>query len=435
MTNFTYSTAALDRLKASDNDVFTALMREEDRQSDGIELIPSENYCFPEVYALLGSVFNNKYSEGYPGRRYYGGQENTDTIETLARDRAKALFRAEHANVQPHSGCEMNEAVYFALLQPGDTILGMDLSHGGHLSHGHPVTNMAKIFKFVRYKSEQPSGKIDLEKVRAVALETKPKLIICGHSSYPREYDYAGFKKIADEVGALIMADVSHLGGLIAGGALKNPLDFGFDVVTTTTHKSLRGPRGGMILCKKIHAAAIDKSVFPGMQGGPHMHQVAALATTLKLAGTEEYKKYAFQVLANAKALAEALIAGGATLITGGTENHLIVIKTTEGFGISGDVAERALDHAGITLNKNVIPDDPNPPMKPSGIRLGTPAATARGMGEAEMKLLGDLMVRALRAHADPATLAKLREETYAICARFPVPGIIRDAKARSAAA
>lgn len=435
MTNFTYSTAALDRLKSSDIDVFNALMHEEERQSDGIELIPSENYCFPEVYALLGSVFNNKYSEGYPGRRYYGGQENTDVIENLARDRAKAIFRAEHANVQPHSGCEMNEAVYFALLQPGDVVLGMDLTHGGHLSHGHPVTNMAKIFKFVRYKSEIPSGAIDLEKLRKVALENKPKLIVCGHSSYPREYDYAAFKKIADEVGAMTMADVSHLGGLIAGNALKNPLDFGFDVMTTTTHKSLRGPRGGMILCKKQYASAIDKSVFPGMQGGPHMHQVAAVATTLKLVATEEYKAYTRQVLANAQALAKALIAGGASLITGGTENHLLVINTTVGFGITGDIAEKALDHAGITLNKNVIPDDPNPPMKPSGIRLGTPAATARGMGEGEMKQLGDIMVRALRAHADPAALAKLREETRAICNRFPVPGVVRDAKSRAAAA
>jgi glycine hydroxymethyltransferase len=435
MTNFTYSAAALDRLKNADADVFAALMHEEERQSDGIELIPSENYCFPEVYALLGSVFNNKYAEGYPGRRYYAGQENTDAIENLARDRAKALFRAEHANVQPHSGCEMNEAVYFALLQPGDTILGMDLSHGGHLSHGHPVTNMAKIFKFARYKSELPSGKIDLDKVRAVAREAKPKLIICGHSSYPREYDYAGFKKIADEVGAMAMADVSHLGGLIAAGALKNPLDAGFDVMTTTTHKSLRGPRGGMILCRKQHAAAIDKSVFPGMQGGPHMHQIAALATTLKLVGAEDYKAYAKQVLANAQALARVLVEGGAHLITGGTENHLIVMNTTLGFGITGDIAERALDHAGITLNKNVIPDDPNPPMKPSGIRFGTPAATARGMGEAEMKQLGDLMLRALRAANDAPALARLREETRAICARFPVPGILRGQKTSCSAA
>ena len=424
MTNFTYSAAALDRLQNSDIDIFNALMREELRQSEGIELIPSENYCFPEVYMLLGSVFNNKYAEGYPGRRYYGGQENTDRIETLARDRAKAVFRAGHANVQPLSGCPMNEAVYFALLQPGDVIMGMDLSHGGHLSHGHPITNMAKIFKFVRYRTEVPSGVIDLEKVRQIALEAKPKLIICGHSSYPKEYDYAGFRKIADEVGCLLMADVSHLGGIIAGGALKNPLDYGFDVVTTTTHKSLRGPRGGMILCKKQFASAIDKSVFPGMQGGPHMHQIAALATTLKLVQTDAYKAYAKQILVNAQALAAALLEGGAHLVTGGTENHLIVINTATGFGISGDIAERALDRVGITLNKNVIPDDPNPPMKPSGIRFGTPAATSRGMKEADMKQLADVMLQVLRAPADEELLLKLREEVRTLCKRFPVPGL-----------
>lgn len=424
MTNFTYSAAALDRLEKSDNEIFSALMREEIRQSEGIELIPSENYCFPEVYALLGSVFNNKYSEGYPGRRYYGGQENTDVVETLARERAKTVFRAEHANVQPLSGCPMNEAVYFALLQPGDTIMGMDLTHGGHLSHGHPVTNMSKIFKFVRYRTEVPSGVIDLEKVRQTALENKPKLIICGHSSYPREYDYAGFRKIADEVGALLMADISHLGGLVAGGALKNPLDYGFDVVTTTTHKSLRGPRGGMILCKKQHAAAVDKSVFPGMQGGPHMHQVAAMAVTLKLVQTDDYKAYAKQVLVNAQTLAKELMAGGAHLVTGGTENHLIVINTSTGFGITGNIAEAALDRVGITLNKNVIPDDPNPPMKPSGIRFGTPAATSRGMKESEMAFLADIMLQVLRAPNDEALLAKLREETRALCKRFPVPGL-----------
>ena len=424
MTNFTYSAAALDRLQAADSEIFNALMREETRQSEGIELIPSENYCFPEVYMLLGSVFNNKYSEGYPGRRYYGGQENTDMIENLARDRAKAVFRAEHANVQPLSGCAMNEAVSFGLLQPGDVILGMELSHGGHLSHGHPVTNMAKIFKYARYRTEIPSGVIDLEKVRQVALETKPKMIICGHSSYPREYDYAGFRRIADEVGALLMADVSHLGGLIAGGVLKNPLDFGFDVMTTTTHKSLRGPRGGMILCKKEHGAKIDKSVFPGMQGGPHMHQIAAIATTLKLVQTDSYKAYAQQVLTNAQTLAKALLAGGAHLVTGGTENHLIVINTSTGFGISGDIAERALDQVGITLNKNVIPDDPNPPMKPSGIRFGTPASTARGMGEAEMKQLATVMLQVLRAPTDEALLVKLHEEVRTMCKRFPVPGL-----------
>ncbi len=424
MTNFTYSQAALDRLQTSDAEIFDALMHEETRQSEGIELIPSENYCFPEVYALLGSVFNNKYSEGYPGRRYYGGQENTDRIENLARDRAKAVFRAEHANVQPLSGCAMNEAVDFALLNPGDMIMGMDLSHGGHLSHGHPVTNMAKIFKYTRYKSEVPSGVIDLDKVRAAALAAMPKMIICGHSSYPREYDYAGFRKIADEVGAYLMADVSHLGGLIAGGVLQNPLDFGFDVMTTTTHKSLRGPRGGMILCKKELGAKIDKSVFPGMQGGPHMHQIAAIATTLKLVQTDSYKAYAKQVLVNAQALAQALLAGGANLVTGGTENHLIVINTLAGFGISGDIAETALDKAGITLNKNVIPDDTAPPMKPSGIRFGTPAPTARGMGEAEMKAIAGMMLQILRAPTDETMLAKLREETRAMCKRFPVPGL-----------
>ncbi len=315
MTNFTYSTAALDQLKKSDREIFNALMHEETRQSDGIELIPSENYCFPEVYALLGSVFNNKYSEGYPGRRYYGGQENTDIIENLARDRAKALFRAEHANVQPLGGSAMNQAIYFGLLQPGDTILAMDLSHGGHLTHGSPMSHMSKVFNFVRYKTEQPSGKIDLNKVRDLAKQHKPKMIICGFSSYPRELDYAGFKKIADEVGALTFADVSHIGGLIAGGALENPMDVGFDVMSTTTHKSLRGPRGGMILCKKQHAAAIDKSVFPGLQGGPHMHQVAATATTLKLASEPAFKTYAKNVIANAQSVGESAD-GGVTRIS-----------------------------------------------------------------------------------------------------------------------
>lgn len=437
MTNFTYSTAALERLQKSDPEIFAALMHEEVRQSEGIELIPSENYCFPEVYALLGSVFNNKYSEGYPGRRYYGGQENTDVIETLARERAKALFRAEHANVQPLSGSAMNQAVYFGLLQPGDTILAMDLSHGGHLTHGAPVSHMSKIFKFVRYKTEAPSGKIDFDKLRAQAKECRPKMIICGFSSYPRELDYKSFKQIADEVGALTFADVSHLGGLIAGNALANPVDFGFDVLSTTTHKSLRGPRGGMIVCKKEHAAAIDKSVFPGLQGGPHMHQVAATALTMKLAASDDFKLYAKNVIKNAKTLAATLMNGRAELITGGTDNHMMVANTVSSFGVSGDAAEKALDAAGITLNKQVIPDDPNPPMKPSGIRLGTPAATARGMGDAEMKQLGDLMLRALKAATDPAALAKLREETKAICKRFPVPGVTAEnplARARSAA-
>jgi glycine hydroxymethyltransferase len=423
MTNFTYSSSALKRLENSDPDIFRALMQEEIRQSEGIELIPSENYCFPELYMLLGSAFTNKYSEGYPGRRYYGGQENTDIIESLARERAKALFRAEHANVQPLSGSPMNQAVYFALLQPGDTVLAMDLTHGGHLTHGAPVSHMGKVFNFVRYKSEVPSGKIDMDKVRGMALQHKPKMILCGFSSYPRELDYAGFKKVADEVGALTMADVSHIGGIIAGGALANPLDFGFDVMTTTTHKSLRGPRGGMILCKKQHGPAVDKSVFPGLQGGPHMNQVAAVATTLLLASQNDFKVYAKKVIANAQTLAKALMSGGAELVTGGTDNHMMVIDTVRGFGFNGAIAEAALDTVGITLNKQLVPEDPHPPLKPSGIRLGTPAATTRGMGEAEMNQLGDLMLRALRAHDDSAALKKLHEETKAICERFPVPG------------
>ena len=435
MTNFTYSQAALDQLKKSDADVFAALMNEEIRQSDGVELIPSENYCFAEVYALLGSVFNNKYSEGYPGRRYYGGQEFTDVIENLARDRAKALFRAEYANVQPLGGSAMNQAVYFGFLQPGDTVLAMDLSHGGHLTHGAPVSHMSKVFNFVRYKTELPSGDIDLAKVRALALQHKPKMVLVGFSSYPREIDYAGFKKIADEVGALTFADVSHIGGLIAGGALANPMDFGFDLMSTTTHKSLRGPRGGLIVAKKQFGPAIDKSVFPGIQGGPHMHQVAATALTLKLASEPAFKVYARNVIANAKVLAQTLVEGGAQLVTGGTENHLMVVNTVSSFNLTGNIAEHALDEAGITLNKQVIPDDPLPPLKPSGIRLGTPAATARGMGETEMKQLGALMIRALKASNDAATLAKLRDETRKICQRFPVPGIIRDTKAQSAAA
>lgn len=424
MTNFSYSTAALDLLRTSDPALFNALMHEEVRQSEGVELIPSENYCFAEVYPLLGSVFNNKYSEGYPGRRYYGGQENTDIIENLARDRAKSLFRAEYANVQPLGGSAMNQAVYFGLLQPGDTILAMDLSHGGHLTHGAPVSHMSKVFNFVRYKSNPENGHIDLNVVRELALQHKPKMIICGFSSYPRELDYAGFKKIADEVGALTFADVSHIGGLIAGGALANPMDFGFDVMSTTTHKSLRGPRGGLIVAKKQFGAALDKSVFPGLQGGPHMHQVAATAITLKLAATDSFKKYAKDVIANAKVLANTLMAGGAKLVTGGTDNHLMVIDTAKSFNVNGTAAEIALDAAGITLNKQMIPDDPNPPLKPSGIRLGTPAATARGMGETEMKQLGDIMLRVLRNHEDQASLANLRQETKAICAKFPVPGV-----------
>ncbi|MDP2124928.1 MAG: serine hydroxymethyltransferase, partial [Parvibaculum sp.] len=374
------------RLAQSDNEIFLALKGEEARQRAELELIPSENYAFPEVLTLLGSAFTNKYSEGYPGRRYYGGQEFTDRIENLARDRAKALFRAEHANVQPLSGSPMNQAVYLGLLEPGDTILAMDLSHGGHLTHGAPVSHMGRIFNFVRYKTDPSSGAIDFEALRDVARATQPKLVVCGYSSYPRDYDYADFKKVADEVGALTMADVSHIGGLIAANVMRNPLDAGFDVMTTTTHKSMRGPRGGLILCKEQFAKKIDASVFPGLQGGPHMNQVAATALTLRLAAMPAFQDYARAVLTNAKALAAALIERQVKLVTGGTDNHLLVIDTVQSFGLDGAKAEAALDRVGLTVNKQVIPDDPNPPMRPSGVRLGTPAPTTRGMGHAEME-------------------------------------------------
>ena len=415
---------SFDLLEASDPDVFAALRAEEQRQRDGIELIPSENYAFPEVYATNGSVFANKYSEGYPGRRYYGGQQFTDRIETLAVERAKALFRAEHANVQPLSGSPMNQAVYMACLDPGDTVLAMDLSHGGHLTHGAPVSCMGKIFNFVRYRTLPTRGDIDYDGLRETAKQVKPKIVLCGHSSYPREFDYVRFQSIAADVGALTMADVSHLGGLIAGGALANPLDAGFDIVTTTTHKSLRGPRGGMILCKSKLAQKIDQAVFPGMQGGPHMNAVAGIAVTLKLAAQPAFRSYAKQVLANAQVLAQELQQRGGKLITGGTENHLMVVDTIQSFGIDGRVAEKALDDAGLTVNKQVIPDDPRPPLRPSGIRLGTPALTTRGMNEAQMSQVAQWMVEAMQSHDDAAKLGELRGAVRALCAHFPVPGL-----------
>jgi glycine hydroxymethyltransferase len=415
---------SFDLLRATDPDVYAAVVGEEQRQREGLELIPSENYAFPEIYATNGSVFANKYSEGYPGRRYYGGQTYTDRVETLAVERAKQLFRAQHANVQPLSGSPMNQAVYMACLAPGDTVLAMDLSHGGHLTHGAPVSCMGKIFKFARYKTSAPDGRIDYDAVRALAHDVRPKIVLCGHSSYPRELDYAQFRAIANDVGALAMADVSHVGGLIAGGALANPLDHGFDVVTTTTHKSLRGPRGGMILCSAALAAKIDQAVFPGMQGGPHMNAVAGIAVTMKLAAQPAFKEYAQQVLRNASALAAELQRRGCRLITGGTENHLMVIDTVASFDIDGRVAEAALDAAGLTVNKQVIPDDPRPPLRPSGIRLGTPALTTRGMKEGEMAQVAEWMVEALRAHGSPTRLAELHEHIRALCRRFPVPGL-----------
>ncbi|MAI54654.1 MAG: serine hydroxymethyltransferase [Gammaproteobacteria bacterium TMED95] len=416
--------ANLQALAENDPAVYSALRGEEQRERDGIELIPSENYTFPEVLAVLGSVFTNKYSEGYPGRRYYGGQTYTDAIENLARDRAKALFGCDHANVQPLSGSAMNQAVYLGLLEPGDTIMAMDLSHGGHLTHGAPVSHMGQLFNFVRYITDPSDGSVDFDQVRADALRTKPKLMLCGYTSYPRDIDYAAFKAIADEVGAITMTDASHFGGLVAGKAMKNPFDFGFDIMTTTTHKSLRGPRGGMILCRKPFAKTIDKSVFPGLQGGPHMNAVAGIAVTLEKAQTAEFRDYAAQVLANAQALAQGLMAAGVKLVTGGTDNHMIVVDTMLSFGLDGRTAEEALDQVQITTNKQIIPDDPNPPLRPSGIRIGTPAATARGMKEPEMTQLAGWMIRCLQTPEDEAVLNAVKAEVETLCQSFPVPGI-----------
>ena len=417
-------TTNLERLQQNDPLLFDALQGEEARQRSGIELIPSENYTHPEVLVTLGSVFTNKYSEGYPGRRYYGGQTYTDEIENLARDRAKAVFRCEHANVQPLSGSAMNQAVYLGLLEPGDTILAMDLSHGGHLTHGAPVSHMGSLFNFVRYVTDPADGSIDFDQVRADALEHKPKLLLTGYTSYPRDIDYAAFKSIADEVGAIAMTDASHFGGLVAGDAMKNPFDFGFDVVTTTTHKSLRGPRGGMILCRKPFAKNIDKSVFPGLQGGPHMNAVAALAVTLLKAQGEEFRQYAQQVLKNAQALAKTLLGHQGHLVTGGTDNHMMVLDTMKTYDLDGRAAEETLDKASITTNKQIIPDDPNPPLRPSGLRIGTPAATARGMNEEHMEQLGQWIHECLSSHDDEDHLAAVCNEVEKFCQQFPVPGI-----------
>ncbi|MGH6972651.1 MAG: serine hydroxymethyltransferase [Caulobacteraceae bacterium] len=412
-------------LAAYDPKIEKAIAGEERRQVDGVEMIPSENYTYPEVLACLGSVLTNKYAEGYPGRRYYGGQEFTDEIERTARQRANKLFGSEYANVQPLSGSPMNQAVYFAFLKPGDTVLAMDLSHGGHLTHGAPVSQMGKVFNFVRYKTfPDQGGAIDFDELKKTARETRPKMVLCGYSSYPRDYDYAAFKAVADEVGALTMADISHIGGLVAAGVMRNPFDAGFDVVTTTTHKTLRGPRGGLILAKKQYASQIDSAVFPGLQGGPHMNNVAGAAVTFKKAAEPEFRAYAEQTLKNAKVLADALMAEGVSLITGGTDNHLMVMDTVKSFGLDGRAAQETLDRIGITANKQVIPDDPLPPVRPSGVRLGTPACTTRGMGEADMRRIARWIAAALKAPEDEAELSKLKAESEALCRSYPVPGI-----------
>ncbi len=406
-----------------DPDIKNAINHERERQESGLEMIPSENFVSPAVLEALGSVLTNKYSEGYPGKRYYGGCENVDVVEQLAIDRAKQLFGAEHVNVQPLSGAPANVAVYFALLEPGDTILGMDLSHGGHLTHGHPVTHMAKVFNFIRYKTDA-QGKIDLDNLRTMALEHRPKLILVGYSAYSREIDYVAVKKIANEVSAITMADIAHISGLIAGGQMNNPVPI-FDVVSTTTHKTLRGPRGGMIMCKEKWAKQIDKSVFPGLQGGPHENNIAGLAIALKEALQPEFKDYARQIRANAKTLEQKFTEFGWRLMFGGTDNHLLLIDVTPQ-GLSGKEAQVALDKAGITVNKNMIPDDPRSPMDPSGIRLGTPALTTRGMKETEMEQIAEWIREAVMNHTDETALARVRESVHELTKKFPLyPGLV----------
>ena len=419
-----------------DTQVADLIAAEIKRQQLGIEMIPSENYVSSDVLKALGSAFTNKYSEGYPGRRYYGGQDNTDRIEQLAIDRAKKLFGADHANVQPHSGAQANEAVYYAWCEPGDTILAMDLAHGGHLTHGAPVTRSAREYNFVRYGIKDiETGEIDYEEIRRLALKHRPKIILAGFSAYPRELDYARFAEIGNEVGAMLMADMSHIAGLIVGGVAKNPFDYGFHVITTTTHKTLRGPRGGLILSKGIASnplkrpektlenlpTLIDRAVFPGTQGGPHMHTIAAKAVAFGEALRPEFIEYAQQIVKNAAVLADELKRGGLKLVTGGTSNHLVLADVYGSFNIDGKTAQERLEASGITANANAIPNDTLPPFRPSGIRLGTPALTTRGMMEAEIKQIAEWIITAINTE-NPAEYAKIKQQTTSLAARFPLP-------------
>ncbi len=412
-------------IKKQDKKVFVTLEGEEKREAEGLELIPSENYVSKAVREANGSIFTNKYSEGYPGRRYYGGQQFTDIVETIAIDRAKKLFNAKYANVQTLGGANANIAMYFALLEPGDTVLGMDLSHGGHLTHGHPVTYLTKIFKFVRYKMKNAeTGEIDYDEMREVAKREKPKIVLAGYSAYPRELDYAKFVEIAREVGAYAVMDVAHIAGLIAGKAVKSPFDFGFDVMTSTTHKTLRGPRGGLILTRESEEIAkkIDKMVFPGLQGGPHMNNIAAKAVAFGEALKPSFKSYAKQILKNAKAMESVFKKNNIRLLTGGTSNHLLLADVYGSLGITGQEAEKLLDEVGITLNKNSIADDTRKPMDPSGIRFGTPAITTRKFKEKECARVAELMVLAMQNKANKKTLGGIREEIKRLCKKFPIP-------------
>jgi len=406
-------------LKNNDPEIYNLEIEEIKRLNESINLIPSENIPSKAVLQTMSSVFNNKYAEGYPGRRYYGGNEIIDKVETIAIERAKKLFSCEHVNVQPYSGSPANIAVYFALLNFGDTIMGMNLSHGGHLTHGHKVNFSGKVYRVVHYGVDPKTHLIDYDEVRKIAKKEKPKIIISGATAYPRKIDFKIFQEIAEEVGAISLADISHIAGLIVGDVHPSPFPF-TDVVTTTTHKTLRGPRGAVIMCKKKFAEAIDKAVFPGLQGGPHEHIIAAKAVAFKEAMKPEFKDYAKQIVKNAKVLAETLMEKGLKLISDGTDNHLMLVDLRNK-NITGKEAEEALDKAGITVNKNTIPYDIRPPFDPSGIRLGTPSVTTRGMKESEMKEIGRLIVKVLENHKDESIIKKVKEEVKNLCKDFPV--------------
>jgi glycine hydroxymethyltransferase len=407
-------------IQQQDPAVWAAIADEQRRQQDGLEMIASENYTSPAVQQAVGSVLTNKYAEGYPGKRYYGGCEFVDVAENLARDRAKQLFGAEHANVQPHSGSQANTAVYLACLKPGDTVLGLDLAHGGHLTHGMKLNISGILYNFLSYGVTRDTNRIDFDQVAKLAREHKPKLIVAGASAYPREIPHGKFAEIAKEVGAKLFVDIAHYAGLVAGGYHDNPVGVA-DFVTTTTHKTLRGPRSGLVMCKAEYAKDIDRSVFPGLQGGPLMHVVAGKAICFGEALRPEFKTYARQIIENAKALAETLLGGGLKLVSGGTDNHLMLVDVTV-LGIGGKLATQVLEHCGITVNMNMIPYDTRKPMDPSGVRIGTPALTTRGMKTEEMQAVGNWILRALQNPHDEAVHAKIRSEVVALCQQFPVP-------------
>lgn len=411
-----------ETIKTQDPELYKSMIAEAGRQSDGLELIPSENYVSQAVLEACGSILTNKYSEGYPGKRYYGGQENIDDIETLAINRAKELFGAEHVNVQPYSGSPANTAIYFALLEFGDTVMGLRLDHGGHITHGLPIAFSGRAYNFVQYEVDPATGRINMEAVRKLALEHKPKMIVAGFSAYAPNIDWKAFKEVADEVGAITFADISHTAGLIAGKALDSPVPF-FDVVMTTTHKTLRGPRGAIIMCKEKFAKAIDKAIFPGLQGGPHEHAIAGKAIAFAEALKPEFQTYAKQVISNAKTLAKGLMSRGYKIISDGTETHLLLVDLTNK-NVPGKAAQEALDVVGITLNKNTVPNDPRSPMDPSGIRMGTPAITTRGMKEGEMEMIADWIDRAIQAIGNHEELKAIKKEVEVLCQKFPVPGI-----------